>query len=112
MGLCSGLVLGFLAAIMAVHFISNRRSSIPFSPKASGTFGTGGAYHSPPGVFQGESRDQLLPMMGSHPTLLLPMTLYYHWHVVTLSFLLRGILHVLNTYSVCQPLKGFCHCPT
>ncbi len=54
-GLCSGLVLGFLAAIVAVHFISNRRSGVPFSPKASGTYGTGGAYHSPPGVFQGES---------------------------------------------------------
>ena len=67
MGLCSGLVLGFLAAIVAVHFISNRRSSIPFSPKASGTYGAGGAYHSPPGVFQGASQALPTPCIACQP---------------------------------------------
>ncbi len=52
-GVCSGLVLGFLAAIVAVHFVSNRRSGVPFSPKASGSYGTGlSSAYSPPSGFQ------------------------------------------------------------
>ena len=52
-GVCSGLVLGFLAAVVAVHFVTNRRAGIPFSPKASGFPGNGAGYHSPPGAYQG-----------------------------------------------------------
>ena len=52
-GVCSGLVLGFLAAIVAVHFVSTRRSGIPFSPKASGSYGTSlSSGYSPPSGFQ------------------------------------------------------------
>ena len=52
-GVCSGLVLGFLAAVVAVHFFTNRRAGIPFSPKASGFPGNGVGYYSPPGAYQG-----------------------------------------------------------
>ena len=43
-----------LAAIVAVHFVSNRRSGgVPFSPKASGSYGTGlSSAYSPPSGFQ------------------------------------------------------------
>ena len=53
-GVCSGLVLGFLAAVVAVHFVSSRRSGgVPFSPKASGSYGTGlSSAYSPPSGFQ------------------------------------------------------------
>ena len=73
MGVCSGLVLGFLAAIVAVHFVSNRRSGVPFSPKASGPFGTS-AYHSPPGVYQGELWVLIYPFSGRQPTDLAVLT--------------------------------------
>ena len=54
-GVCSGLVLGFLAAIVAVHFVTNRRAGVPFSPKASGGYGSAlsNAYHSPTAAYQG-----------------------------------------------------------
>ena len=47
--MCSGLVLGFLAAVLALHFILNRRTGGPFSPKVSASYGTSGSltYQSP-----------------------------------------------------------------
>ncbi|CAK0783007.1 hypothetical protein CVIRNUC_006202 [Coccomyxa viridis] len=68
-GVCSGLVLGFLAAIVAVHFVSNRRSGVPFSPKASGSYGTGlsSAYSPPSGFQQGTVRNPLVRHRGSAP---------------------------------------------
>ena len=48
-GVCSGLVLGFLAAVLALHFILNRRTGGPFSPKVSAPYGGSSSltYQSP-----------------------------------------------------------------